>query len=164
VKYTVVVEGRKFEIEVTSAGQVWVDREPVDVDLENVDGLPLYSLLVDHRSFEAHLENGNDGECLVAVAGRAYHTSVQAEQRPAARAAPSGAPDGPAEVTAPLPGLVVRMEVREGQAVERGTVVAVLESMKMHLELRAPRSGQVRAVPGVPGREVAQGEALVVIG
>jgi len=53
--------------------------------------------------------------------------------------------------------------VTEGQRVGEGEVVAVLESMKMHLELRAPRSGVVRAVHGAAGDGVTQGEVLAVI-
>ncbi|MCX8066782.1 MAG: acetyl-CoA carboxylase biotin carboxyl carrier protein subunit [Anaerolineae bacterium] len=45
-----------------------------------------------------------------------------------------------------------------------GDVVAVLESMKMHMELRAPRDGVVQLVCATPGREVQQGEVLAVIG
>ena len=52
----------------------------------------------------------------------------------------------------------------EGQRVEDGEVVAVLESMKMHLELRTPRLGVVRTLCAAAGQEVAQGDVLAVIG
>ncbi|MEA3340820.1 MAG: acetyl-CoA carboxylase biotin carboxyl carrier protein subunit, partial [Chloroflexota bacterium] len=73
-------------------------------------------------------------------------------------------PCGVEEVCAPLPGLLVATTVEVEQRVESGEVVAVLESMKMNLELRAPRGGIVQALHGTPGLEVGQGEALVVIG
>ena len=64
---------------------------------------------------------------------------------------------------APLPGLLVEMEVSEGDHVEEQDVVAVLESMKMNLELRAPHSGVVRELRVSPGSQVAQDEVLAII-
>jgi acetyl-CoA/propionyl-CoA carboxylase biotin carboxyl carrier protein len=64
---------------------------------------------------------------------------------------------------APLPGLLVEMEVCEGDHVEEQDVVAVLESMKMNLELRAPHSGVVRELCVTPGCQVAQDEVLAII-
>jgi biotin carboxyl carrier protein len=142
---------------------VWVNRRPLNVDLERVDGLALYSLLVDHRSYETHVEGEEDGECRVVVAGRSYRAYLQEEQRPSAGTVHCRQEDGPVEVTAPLPGLLVEVRVAEGQRVGEGEVVVVLESMKMHLELRAPRAGVVRALPPAAGQEVAQGEVLAVI-
>ncbi len=161
VKYRVVVEGRTFEIDIDAEGRVWVDRQPLDVDLEGIEGQPRYSLLVDHRSYDALVEAGEDGACQVVVRGRPYRASLEGgrQQRGASRRRRSGS----AEVRAPLPGLVVEMRVTEGQAVKEGEVVAVLESMKMKIELRAPRDGVVQALQDLAGREVAQGEALALI-
>jgi biotin carboxyl carrier protein len=163
VKYTIVVEERTFEIEVTPEGQVWVNREPVDVDLEGVDGLPLYSLLVDHQSYETHLEQEDEGECLVAVSGRPYRASIQAENQPSGRTSTRRISNRPADITAPLPGLLIEVRVEEEEAVEVGAVIAVLESMKMHLELRTPTAGQVQALHRSAGQEIGQGEVLAVI-
>jgi biotin carboxyl carrier protein len=60
--------------------------------------------------------------------------------------------------------LLVEMQVSEGEYVKERDVVAVLESMKMNLELRAPRSGVVRQLLVTPGRQVAQDQVLVIIG
>jgi biotin carboxyl carrier protein len=65
---------------------------------------------------------------------------------------------------AALPGLLVRLSIREGEHVKERQVVAVLESMKMNLELRAPRDGVVRDLRAVPGQQVAQDELLAVLG
>ncbi len=166
MKYQVVVEGRTFEIEIGPDGRVWVDRRPLEVDLEGIDGLPQYSLLVDHRSYEADVEEGEDGACRVMVAGRSYRTTVRPERlcKPADEQprAISG-PEGLTEVPAPLPGLLADVRVRVGQRVKRGAVVAILESMKMNLELCAPRAGIVESVGARAGARVDQGEVLVTI-
>ena len=163
VRYRVEVEGRDFEIEVDPEGRIWLNNRPLDVDMEQVDGLPQYSLLVDHRSYETVVEGEKEGECRLVVAGRSYCARFLDRQRSSARAGARHQVEGTVQITAPLPGLLVEVEVQEGQRVEEGDRVAVLESMKMHLELRAPRSGVVRAVHKSPGTEVAQGEAVITV-
>ena len=68
----VTVEGNVFEIVMGRGGRVWVNDRPHDVDLRGVDRLSRYSLLVDHRSYEAHVEQMEEEECCMVVAGRSY--------------------------------------------------------------------------------------------
>ena len=68
---------------------------------------------------------------------------------------------GPAQLKAPMPGLVARVLVELGQRVEAGLGVVVLEAMKMENELRAARAGVVRALPVRPGQAVEKGQVLV---
>ncbi|MEE8567115.1 MAG: biotin/lipoyl-containing protein [Anaerolineales bacterium] len=163
MRYKIVVEGRTFEVEVDPSGQVWVNNQLTNVDLEGINGLPLYSLLIDHRSYEAHVETEEDGESQVVVSGRSYRASLEREQRYSPSTSRRHRVGGPTEIFAPLPGWLVEMRVSEGELVGEGDVVAVLESMKMRLELRTPQAGVVRALSVSAGREVAQGEVLAVI-
>lgn len=172
MKYVITVEGETFEIEVGREGRVWVNRRLYDVDFQGVDGLPQYSLLVDHRSYEAHVEQADEEGYQMVVAGQPYRARLQQTRdrspgdtrrfRPPATAVRQGSsPQG--EVRAPLPGLLVAVPVVVGQRVTQGEVVAVLESMKMNLELRAPWDGVVQALHITPGTEVGQAEVLAVI-
>ena len=63
-----------------------------------------------------------------------------------------------------MPGLLVAVPVVVGQQVTQGEVVAVLESMKMNLELCAPWDGVVQALHRASGTEISQGEVLALIG
>lgn len=81
---------------------------------------------------------------------------------PKKRAAQAGARRS-VEVRAPMPGLLVTVEVRPGQAVAAGAMVAVIEAMKMQMELRAPAAGTVREVRTTGGREVSAGEVIAVL-
>ncbi|MFN3762765.1 MAG: biotin/lipoyl-containing protein [Anaerolineae bacterium] len=164
MKYRVEVEGRQFEIDIRPDGTVWVDGRSIPLDLEGLEGSFL-SLLLGPRSYEAVVgEEGGEARQVV-VAGRVYRTAVEAPRTVLVEAADAGSlAAGPCEIRAPLPGLLVEVRVAEGQCVEAGTVIAVIESMKMHLELRAPGVGTVRSLRAVPGREVQQGEVLAVIG
>jgi biotin carboxyl carrier protein len=164
VRYQVTVEGRTFDIEVTPDGQVWVNSEPLNVDLESINGLPLYSLLVDHRSYEAHVEKEENGDQQVVVAGRPYRATMQGESPPTTKITQQQKDESPSEISAPLPGWLVELRVAEGESVVEGDVVAVLESMKMHLELRTSRAGIVSSLTASAGREVSKGEIIAVIG
>lgn len=165
MRYRVDVEGQTFEIEVRPDGTIWVNGQPVRVDAEGLDS-PFLSLLVGHYSYEAGVGlEGPEGQ--VVVEGRTYRTYLSHGRPQWTTGSPHGPTtpsDQPAEVVAPLPGLLVEIRVAEGESVRAGMVVAVMESMKMHLELRAPRDGVIRSLPVRPGREVAQGEVLAIIG
>ena len=175
MKYVITVEGETFEIEVDRGGRVWVNRRPLDVDFQGVDGLSQYSLLVDNRSYEAHVEQTDEEGYQMVVAGQPYRARLRQRQRRSksdvvrSRPLPSSLPvggteGGRGEVRAPLPGLLVAVPVVVGQQVTQGEVVAVLESMKMNLELCAPWDGVVQALHRASGTEISQGEVLALIG
>jgi len=68
-----------------------------------------------------------------------------------------------AEIHAPMPALVVRVEVKVGDSVEKGGGLVILEAMKMENELRAPHSGIVKKVCVVQGTKVEKGELLLLL-
>ena len=70
---------------------------------------------------------------------------------------------GRAQVTAPMPGKVVRVLVEAGQAVEAGAGLVVVEAMKMQNELKSPKAGTVAEVRVEPGATVNAGDVLVVV-
>ena len=73
----------------------------------------------------------------------------------------SGKASGPAPVVAPMPGLIVRVNVAEGDSVQPGQGVVVMEAMKMENELRASAAGTVKAIHVSPGKAVEKGTVLV---
>lgn len=165
MRYVITVEEEVFQIDVGREGRVWVNDRLYDVDLQGLDGRPEYSLLVDHRSYEAHVEQVARDEYRMEVAGRPYRACLQQEGqcRPQDDTGCSDSTEMSA-VCAPLPGLLVAVPVTVGQHVLSGEVVAVLESMKMNLELCAPWGGVVQSVHATPGMDVGQGDVLVNIG
>lgn len=164
MKYTATVDDNDFTIDVDHPGEVVVDGEALKVDLKAIDG-QLYSLLLGDRSFELYVERAA-GEYFVLINGDRYAVQVQ-DARLARLKAMSQAEHethGSATVLAPMPGLVVRLMVTPGDAVTEGQGVAILEAMKMENEIRAPRTGVVRAVHVQGGQTVNQGDALLVVG
>ena len=75
----------------------------------------------------------------------------------------AAAPTGPAPVRAPMPGLIVRVNVKVGDVVEAGQGVVVMEAMKMENELRAIAPGRVKSIEVGPGATVEKGSLLVAL-
>ena len=106
---------------------------------------------------------GGPVEWTVTVGGRRIAVTVQGhrERLLAASARLGARHHPPTEVRATLPGLVVTVLARPGDAVADGQPLLVLEAMKMQNEIRAPRAGRVTAVDVEPGQTVATGALLV---
>ena len=91
-------------------------------------------------------------------------SAAPAVQAAPAAAAPAPAPAGAAKVVeAPLPGVIIEVSVKEGQAVKAGQKVAVLEAMKMENEIQAECDGTVTAIHVAKGDQVVEGSKLISI-
>jgi biotin carboxyl carrier protein len=162
VKYTVTVSGRSFEIEVEHDRLVRVNGQPLYVDLEQVGGLPVYSLALDDEGYVVFVEEGQDAY-QVEVQGQVYPVAVQTQRPRLAPRRVECAGDGEEclAVSAPLAGYLVSLPVAVGQRVRAGQVLAIIESMKMKMEIKAPQTGVIERVCGPVDRDVIQGEELV---
>jgi biotin carboxyl carrier protein len=70
---------------------------------------------------------------------------------------------GLAEITAPMPGKVVRVQIEAGATVEKGSGIVVVEAMKMQNEMKSPRAGVVVSINVKPGDTVNAGDVLAVV-
>ena len=100
---------------------------------------------------------GQDAVVVAAEVADARRASIVAPARPAAGGAP-------VVVRSPIPGRVVKLLVKAGDAVTAGQTLVVLEAMKMENELRAPRAGRVLDVRCAEGAAVEAGQDLVTVG
>ncbi len=119
-----------------------------------------FRVTVDGETFDVEVEEIMEAGTppRVEVAPKmAPSTRVQRGSRPTARSREGG------EVIAPLPGVVSEIRVAEGDNVEAGSVLLVLEAMKMENELRSPKKGKVIEVRVTEGKAVNAGEVLVVV-
>lgn len=82
---------------------------------------------------------------------------------PAPTPAPSPAPAGGEQVTAPMPGTILAVNVAVGDSVKRGQILMILEAMKMENEIMCPRDGRVASIQASKGAAVESGTPLCVI-
>ena len=164
MRYITTVEGKQFLIEIVDEKHVSVDGKVYEVDFESVSGQPVYSLIVDGRSHEGYVAPGDD-TWQVLLRGRLFPVTVEDEREKRLRSAAGGgvAETGEFHLKAPMPGLVVTIPVAEGQAVEKGQVLLILESMKMQNELKSPRDGTIGRVRVKAGETVEQKQTLLSV-
>ncbi|MBI3286976.1 MAG: biotin/lipoyl-binding protein [Chloroflexi bacterium] len=164
MRYWATVGGHEYSIEIDSENKIVIDGTPHHADLQSIDGATLYSLLVDHESYDLVVDREGD-TFRILLRGEMYTVSVEDERtRRLKESGPLQAPSGEVVVKAPMPGLVVAVPAQEGSSVEMGQGLVILEAMKMENEIRTPRGGTVKSVKVTPGQVVDQGQALVIIG
>jgi pyruvate carboxylase subunit B len=163
VKYFVDVEGESTVVNV-EAGLVELGDESFVVELTQVAGAPAYLLTIANvvHSIVATRGSGR-GEYTIWTDEHRLEVEILDERWRAIRdaAATSETQHGPAPLVAPMPGLIVRVAVQVGDAVEAGQSLVVMEAMKMENELRAAARGTVKSIQVEVGTAVEKGVVLV---
>jgi biotin carboxyl carrier protein len=159
MKWHVVVDGRAAELELFGRGERWRfcyrgrEREASAIEVEP----NIYSVLIDGRSYEVTVVDS-----AVEIRGRRFTVDVRDPRRFTGASSPA-AGQGQVSIAALMPGKVVRVMVAEGDTVEAGQGLVVVEAMKMQNEMKAPKPGRVARLPARAGATVAAGEVLAVI-
>jgi biotin carboxyl carrier protein len=164
MKYITTVDDKEFEIEVIDERHIRVGGQPLEVDFESVSGQPVFSLILDGKSYEAFVYQG-DENWEVLIHGQQYQVNVEdeREKRLKSSADRGSTEGGEFHLKAPMPGLVVAILIEEGQEVKKGQVMLILESMKMQNELKAPRDGVMGRVRVKAGESVEQKQTLLTM-
>jgi biotin carboxyl carrier protein len=164
VKYTVAVGEHTVQVDVRGDA-VLVDGSPIHARLASVPRTPLRQLALDGRARTFAMLRGDDG-WLVQAAGELWPVSVVDERTQQLRelTGQGKRASGGGVIRAPMPGLVLRVEVEPGMRVEPGAGVVVLEAMKMENEITSPGAGVVKSVRVQAGQAVEKGVVLVEIG
>jgi biotin carboxyl carrier protein len=157
------VNGQNVSVDLGPNG-IEVDGKPLRAHLEEVDGTPIYLLTIGGALHRLAVVRG-DGRGKYSIWTDDHRFEVEAldERRRAIRemTGKSAAATGPAPLVAPMPGLVVRINVQPGDEVQPGQPLVVMEAMKMENELRATTPGFVVAIRVQPGAAVEKGAVLV---
>lgn len=164
MKYHVTLRSRTYIIDV-EGGAVTVDGERLETHWAAVPSTPLIHLLVGGESWTVACQRLSDSRWALGAAGERLEVQVQ-DDRTKQIEALTGRGGQPAQggvVKAPMPGLVVRVEVTVGQTVEAGAGLVVVEAMKMENELRALYRGVVEQIHVGAGQRVEKGAPLVTL-
>ena len=161
MKYCVTIQGQEQEVEV-NGDEIRLNGEPFEARLISVPETPLRRLQLDGSS-RTYAMVGSGGDWTVLADGE-IHSAVVEDERTRQLRKVTGQSDRQEHggvVKAPMPGMVLRLEVEVGQTVAQGAGVAVLEAMKMENEIKAPVAGVVSAIPVEAGQAVEKGTVLV---
>jgi 3-methylcrotonyl-CoA carboxylase alpha subunit/acetyl-CoA/propionyl-CoA carboxylase biotin carboxyl carrier protein len=144
---------------------VELDRDVlVDRAAGTVDGVPVREVSAEHHVLELDID-GHRARAVVNVQPHLVEVSYQGQRfvltGPDRLADHETVSDG--TITAPMPGTVLEVRVAEGDRVEQGQVLGMMEAMKMELSLKAPFAGTVASVAGVAGEQVPLGAPLFVV-
>jgi biotin carboxyl carrier protein len=165
MRYHVTLRDRTFVVDIAPGG-VRVDGRPVDADLRSLGATGVHGLLLDGASHQIVASDEGDGCWRVVVDGASAAVEVVDERTRTIREMAASGPGqvGPRPLRAPMPGLVVKVEVSEGDAVLEGQGLVIVEAMKMENELRAEAPGTVRRVLVTPGQAVEKNQVLIELG
>ncbi len=145
----------------------------IDGDSHNFDFAPMrekaFSLLLNGHSFEVHLidyvvENGTKLFKII-VNGSLFEVSLENHRSQIWKAltAVGTISVSKIDIKAPMPGKVIRVEVKDGQRISSGQGLCVLEAMKMENEIKTPAAGLVERVHVSAGQSVEKDEKLISI-
>lgn len=141
-----------------------VDGTPVSAHLEEVEGTPIYLLTIGGTLHRLAVQK-REGQGQYSIWTDAHRFEVEAldERRRAIRdlTERGAAHTGPAPLVAPMPGLVVRINVQPGDQVRTGQPLVVMEAMKMENELRASAPAVVKHIHASAGAAVEKGALLI---
>lgn len=165
MKYFVRVAGNELTVNLDAEG-VHVGDESVSAHLQDVAGTPVHMVTIGtevHRVLVKRERERGKGCYSLWVGG--YRLDVEAlDERSKIIRELSGEKDkatGPAPIIAPMPGLIVRVNVQVGDQVGAGQGIVVMEAMKMENELRSTSGGRVKSILAQPGTAVKKGAKLV---
>jgi len=165
VTYVASVGGESFHIRMDEPEALVVNDEHHSASLESAGGPSLYSLIVDHSSYEVHVEE-HEGSYRVLLLGQVYDVQVEDEgTRHVTGARRARQPEEGEDIIirSPIPGLIFDVPAMEGQEVKKGDILVIVEAMKMENEIRAPRDATVKATFVAPGDAVDKGTPLVTL-
>ena len=163
MKYFARIGANEYEIEIAQ-DRLLVNGEEVEVDLTQV-GIPeLYSVLYGGRSYDMLIQSERSNYT-ITFRGEQFLVQVEDERSRklnTGRKAPA-LPHGELAIKAPISGLIVKVLVEPGDAVEDGQPLVILEAMKMENEFRSLRAGMIKNVVVAAGARVEQNATLIVL-
>jgi pyruvate carboxylase subunit B len=163
MNYIVELNGERHEFELDGPTARLGGNE-VPAHLESVEGTPIRLVSIGDRVHRVLVRRGRRrGVYTLWVDGHRFAVEALDERSRTIRdiTAAASKPTGPAPIIAPMPGLVVRINVAVGDIITAGHGAIVMEAMKMENELRATTGGTVKAIHAEVGAAAEKGEILV---
>jgi acetyl/propionyl-CoA carboxylase alpha subunit len=166
MRYIVQLNDQRKTVSIEPEGVRYDDEAPVRAELSDIEGSPVRMVKLGTQVYRVVTEKRQGrGRYTLWVDGHRFESEALDERTRSIRdlSTASAGPAGPAPIIAPMPGLIVRVNVSVGDRVEAGQGIVVMEAMKMENELRATAAGTVKSVEVTPGNAVEKGALLVAL-
>jgi biotin carboxyl carrier protein len=162
--YEVTIDGKPYKLDLDRIDGQWHcalnGREiPIDAILARPDVL---SIIIDGKAYEIKRER-TAIDMHLWVGPVRYAAELRDPRSLRSRKAAGANDAGPRNLVAPMPGRVVRVLLRQGDAVEAGQGVLVVEAMKMQNEIKSPKKGTVQKIVAAEGSSVSPGDVLAIV-
>jgi len=164
MKYVVQLNDQRHTVSIEPDGVQYETEPMARGELSDIEGSPVRMVKLGTHVYRVVAEKRQGrGRYTLWVDGYRFEVEALDERTRAIRdlSAANAAPTGPAPIIAPMPGLIVRVNVSVGDKVEAGQGIVVMEAMKMENELRATAAGTVNSVNVTSGTAVEKGALLV---
>lgn len=138
-----------------------LDGRLVDADAVKV-GEDTYSILLGGHAFEVSVHESQDG-LRVHAGGQEFSAVIVDPRAWQGRHGHAVEVEGKLQVLAPMPGKIVRLLVAQGETVQAGQGIVVVEAMKMQNEVRSAKSGRIEKLLVAEGKTVNAGEVVAVV-
>jgi biotin carboxyl carrier protein len=166
MKYVVQLNDQRKEVTLGSEGVSYEAGSAQRAELSDIEGSPIRMMKIGTRVYRVVVQKRQGrGRYTLWIDGYRFEAEALDERTRAIRdlSAATAGPVGPAPVRAPMPGLIVRVNVKVGDEVQAGQGLVVMEAMKMENELRATAAGTVKSIEVVAGTAVEKGALLVAL-
>jgi biotin carboxyl carrier protein len=166
VKLKAEIGDHSSDVEVTRAGELVlarVDERATELRVSNPEA-GLFLMQTEGHVYEAAFSEIGPNTVSVRLGGFEVSVRLHDQKRLRGSAAEGGASSGNAEIRTAMPGKVVRLLKKSGDAVTKGESMIVVEAMKMQNEIKAPHDGTVGDVRVKEGDTVGAGDVLLVLG
>ena len=165
MKFDVVISGETRTVELHRDADRW--RISLDGTLLDVDALEIapsiFSILLNGQSHEVRIAPAPDGTLTLQTGHHEFTAEVIDPRAWRGRRHGAVEAEGRQQITAPMPGKVVRLLVQPGDKVQAGQGLLVVEAMKMQNEVRSPKTGTVERLLVQEGQPINAGQALAWI-
>jgi biotin carboxyl carrier protein len=161
--YEISIDGKNYRLELSQTEGRWTCRlDGREIEVDAVLARPdVISLRLRNKAYEVKCERvGSDLHLWVGSVRYQAEVRDPRSLRSRARAIDD---HGPRKLTAPMPGKVVRILLREGAEVEAGTGILVVEAMKMQNEVKSPKKGRIQKIVVSEGAAVNAGDVLGIV-
>jgi biotin carboxyl carrier protein len=166
MNYVATFKGVDLPVKIEEPGlgryRVRVDGEVYDVDFFNAQE-NIYSLIIDHQSYEVDIDEIGDGNYSVQLKDDHFDIHIVDENKKKLAEKLGAGTCGRQEIKSPMAGNIWKVLKKQGDSVQEGEILLILEAMKMENEIRSPIEGFVTSMNVVEGSPVSAGSLLCLL-